>query len=281
MKKNKMENKQIDLTVLVPVTKLDNQTTSLLNLAIGSIKDQTLHPKKVVFIVPTSEIETYDYITSTFENSNGLYLVEFHQVSSDDFPEMVNTTIDNVSTKYFSILEWNSEYLPTYFERTQEFIDSSEFSGMATYLPTTALVTDKGFMLQFINEGVWGQGESEAMGKLDFKYLWDNNVFVLGGMVMSKEAFQEVGGFKSEIKIYFAYEFLLRLINSDYKVAVTPKIGYKHTMDSTGSLFSPYKNAAIGIKQEEVQFYLDSAKKEYLFNPNEIKREINYSENEV
>jgi hypothetical protein len=54
-----------------------------------------------------------------------------------------------------------------------------------------------------------------------------------------------------------------------------PKIGYKHTNLREGSIFWNYKNSDNKLSQDEVKFWLDSAKKEYYF----IKdREINFQQ---
>jgi hypothetical protein len=44
-----------------------------------------------------------------------------------------------------------------------------------------------------------------------------------------------------------------------------PKIGYKHTNLREGSIFWNYKNGDNRLTQDEVKFWIDSAKKEYYF----------------
>jgi hypothetical protein len=44
-----------------------------------------------------------------------------------------------------------------------------------------------------------------------------------------------------------------------------PKIGYKHINLREGSIFWNYKNGENPLTQEEVKFWIDSAKKEYFF----------------
>jgi hypothetical protein len=53
-----------------------------------------------------------------------------------------------------------------------------------------------------------------------------------------------------------------------------PKIGYKHINLREGSLFWNYKNGDDKLTQEEVKFWIESAKKEYFFtNDRTIKFE--------
>ena len=272
-----MENK-LDLTVIVPITGLDERAEKLLKVALESIKKQTVQPENILLVLPLKEVDTNAW-SKVSEIIRKLELNNFTFLGCEeaDFCSLVNDGVSKIKTKYFTILEYNSEYTPTYFKLVKEYSESEEYSSMSAFLANTAIVTDKGFMLNFINEAVWGQGFSETMGILDFNTLLKNNNFILGGGVFTKEDFEEVGGFKKDIKIYFAYEFLLRYINNDHNVMVIPKLGYKHMIDENGTIFNAYKDATVGITPEETSFYLDSAKKEYLFNPNEIQREIKYS----
>ena len=53
-----------------------------------------------------------------------------------------------------------------------------------------------------------------------------------------------------------------------------PKIGYKHMNLREGSIFWNYKNGDEKLSQEEIKFWIDSAKKEYFFiNDRPIKLE--------
>ena len=62
---------------------------------------------------------------------------------------------------------------------------------------------------------------------------------------------------------------------------VIPKIGYKHVNMRDGSLFWLYKNSESNeykLDPKEALFWMDTAKKEYLFNDD---RNIIYEEAEV
>jgi hypothetical protein len=57
-----------------------------------------------------------------------------------------------------------------------------------------------------------------------------------------------------------------------------PRIGYKHTNFRNGSLFWNYKNGTEKLYEDEVRFWIDSAKKEYFFTE---QRDINYEPQEI
>ena len=44
-----------------------------------------------------------------------------------------------------------------------------------------------------------------------------------------------------------------------------PKLGYKHVNLREGSIFWNYKNAENRLTDDEVRFWIESAKKEYFF----------------
>jgi hypothetical protein len=97
-------------------------------------------------------------------------------------------------------------------------------------------------------------------------------------MVIRKDLFVENGMIKSNIKLTFGYEFLLRMTQNSVKFMTIPRIGYKHTNLREGSIFWNYKNGDDKLLEDEVKFWIDSAKKEYFFN---VQRDINYEPQEV
>jgi len=87
---------------------------------------------------------------------------------------------------------------------------------------------------------------------------------------------KEQGKLKENIKLTFGYEFLLRLTHNNVLVISVPKIGYQHVNFRENSLFWSYKNDdSMRMSENEVKFWLDTAKKEFFFKN---KREINYVE---
>jgi hypothetical protein len=79
---------------------------------------------------------------------------------------------------------------------------------------------------------------------------------------------------KTTFKLTFGYEFLLRMTQHDVNFMTIPKIGYKHTNLREGSIFWNYKNGDQRLGEDEIRFWIDSAKKEYFYiNQREIKYE--------
>jgi hypothetical protein len=64
------------------------------------------------------------------------------------------------------------------------------------------------------------------------------------------------------------------MTNNSVKIMSIPKIGYKHINLREGSIFWNYKNGDDNLTDEEVRFWVESAKKEYFFiNDRAIKYE--------
>jgi hypothetical protein len=68
------------------------------------------------------------------------------------------------------------------------------------------------------------------------------------------------------------------MTNSSVNFMTIPKIGYKHMNMREGSIFWNYKYSEDRLVEDEVKFWIDSARKEYLFI---TQREINYDPQEV
>jgi hypothetical protein len=82
---------------------------------------------------------------------------------------------------------------------------------------------------------------------------------------MKTAEFKRIGGYKTKIKLAFNLEFLLRACDQGLPVFVIPKIGYKHINMRPNSLFWNYKHADDKLTPEEVDFWMEQAKKEYYY----------------
>ena len=95
---------------------------------------------------------------------------------------------------------------------------------------------------------------------------------------MLKEMYEKVGKMKSNMKLTFGYELFLRMTHNSAKILTIPKIGYKHSNLREGSIFWNYKNGQNRISDDEVAFWIESAKKEHFFTSD---RNIKYEDAET
>jgi hypothetical protein len=87
----------------------------------------------------------------------------------------------------------------------------------------------------------------------------------MSGMVIKRSSFVDFGLLKPSFKLTFGYELFLRLTHNSVNIMTIPRIGYKHTNLRQGSIFWDYKNGDEVLSKEEIQFWIDSAKKESFF----------------
>jgi hypothetical protein len=128
--------------------------------------------------------------------------------------------------------------------------------------------------IKLTNETVWAQqfvGENGEMGYLNLNALKQYTDFKLSGAIIRKSEFESLGKYKSNIKLTFMYEFLLRALNNSCKVYSIPKIAYKHLSTREDSLFDQYQK---NMSMEERKFWFDIAGKESNFTTD---REIDIS----
>ena len=111
------------------------------------------------------------------------------------------------------------------------------------------------------------------IGYLTNEVLLNYQNFQTSGVVLKKSIFKDFGGFKKSMKLTFVYEFLLRLSYNSVSIMTIPRIGYKHMNMREGSIFWNYKFGEKKISEDEVAFWIDSAKKEHFFIED---RDINY-----
>jgi hypothetical protein len=119
---------------------------------------------------------------------------------------------------------------------------------------------------------------SSEIGFLTNETLQQFQNFQISGMVIKKSTFVDWGMLKPSFKLTFGYELFLRLTHNSVKIMSIPRIGYKHVNLRNGSIFWNYKNGQDVLTENEVKFWIDSAKKEYFFIND---RAITFESNEI
>jgi glycosyltransferase involved in cell wall biosynthesis len=253
------------ITVIVPIHKLEKD---YLTKCIESIKNQKVKPHEVLFVTSNEKeisefLNNYDFgdikgITKVFENETGKY----------DFQSQINYGVEKSEGDYFTFVEYDDELSPIWIKNGVEY--STSYPEVGIFLPIVYETDESGRFISFTNESVWAKDFTEQSGYLDNNTLQKVQNFNFDGMVVKKELFLEHGGLKSNMKLTFTYEFLLRMSYLSIPIMVIPKLGYKHTNNRQGSLFVEYKNT---IDVLESKFWVNKAKKEYFFTED---REIIY-----
>ena len=255
-----------DLTVIIPMHEFGKENIELLNKAVDSV------PADIKVILSVKKGVDGRKLKGISER-----LIVVSESEGDTFQELVNTAVDSIEEKWFSILEYDDTYTSIWLDNAKKYIDFMPNTSVFMYLEDITDFND-GKYIGFGNAEVYASSFSNEIGYLDNDCLQNYFDFYLTGSIFNTSDWKEVGGLKPQIKLTFWYEWLLRVTNKGKTVFVIPKVGYNHSLNRKGSLVDVYRES---LSQDEVQFLFDLAKHEYFFHPS-VKREqskFEYKEN--
>ena len=207
---------ETNLTVILPILTLDEKEKDLFANAVKSIEDQKVSVDRLLIVVPKNSeakktLDSYDF---TEEIKNITTVVE--NDGETDFCSQVNLGVENCETEWFSILELDDIYSAIWFDNFVEYRE--HYKEVDLFLPIVLDVNDENKFLHFSNEPVWARDFSEKMGYVDYDSLLNFPNFQLCGSVISTESFKSVGD-----RLFFNYEFLLRMSYYDMTMMTMPK----------------------------------------------------------
>jgi len=263
-----------NISVIIPIHEYNDQISSYLDKAFESIVKQLNVEElpKIILVFPSAiESNIIGFVESQIRKhqdkgvtSENFYFVNnFNEI---DYQSQVNLAVESVRTNYFSVLEFDDEYSVTFLKNINKYIEA--YPQIEIFLPMMIEVNEKNEAIKLTNETVWAQqfvGENGEMGYLNINSLKQYTDFKLSGAVIKKTEFQNIGGYKSNIKLTFMYEFLLRALINTCKVFTIPKVGYKHLATRENSLFDIYQKT---MPVNERKFWFETAIKEANFNNN-------------
>ena len=248
-----------NISVILPVHSLNEETKTLLNNSIKSVLTQTVKPEALIIVAPKGSDVVKHVKTIDFgDYSDSVVIAENDGLT--DFSSQINYGVSVCKTEWFSILELDDEYANIWFKNVVEYRAANP--NVDLLLPIVIDVDAEGQFIGFTNEAVWANSFSDELGILDNNALLAYQNFNIDGIVMKKSMYEEFGGFKPSIKLTFIYEFLLRMTFKDARVMTIPRFGYKHVNQRPDSLFAKYKET---LDPVEAKWWLSTAKKEYYF----------------
>jgi hypothetical protein len=260
-----------DITVIIPVHDLSGDNTmEYFNNAIKSVETQTEQPDALMIVVPEGSDTEKTLKDYDFGNLKDKTTIVFNP-GKTDFQSQLNYGVNEIETEWFVFLEMDDELSDKWIENVVLY--KSAHDDVEIFLPIVVDVDEQGNFMGLTNEAVWANSFSEELGVLDNSSLLSYENFNIDGFACKKSIFDDFGGLKSNVKLTFIYEFLLRVTFNDAKIMVIPRFGYKHVNQREGSLFKSYQGE---INPVEAKWWLSQAKKEYYFKN---EREITYSEN--
>jgi glycosyltransferase involved in cell wall biosynthesis len=245
------------ISLIVPVHKLEK---TYLDSCITSIKNQKEKPDEVLFVT-SNDTELKEYLNSyDFDQIKDIVRIVENESGDYGFQSQMNYGVKESKSEYFTFVEYDDEISPIWIKNGKEY--SEHYPEVGVFLPIIYETDENGRFISFTNESVWAKDFSEVSGYLDNNALQRVQNFNFDGMVVKKSIYEDNGGLKSNMKLTFTYEFLLRMTYFSVPVMVIPKLGYKHTNNREGSLFVEYKST---IDVLESKFWVNKAKKEYFY----------------
>ena len=260
-----MENK-ISLSVILPIKSAKAKDfDELFGKAINSLKEQKVDFEELV-IVHTQE-ETLITVLDNYDFGN-INVTKVLWDKEPNYASQINYGVEQSKGTWVSLLEFDDEYSSIWFKNVKQYSES--YPDVQMFLPVVVEVDDKGMFAGFTNEATFAANFTQEMGFLTNETLQDYQNFQTAGSVIKKSVFEDFGGFKPSIKLTFVYEFLLRLSYNSVSIMTIPKLGYKHINMREGSIFWTYKNGENKMIDEEVKFWIQTAKKEYFFTDDRV-----------
>jgi len=252
----------MNITVIIPVHEYNEKIQSLLDKAIESVvKQENIEVlPQIVVVAPQEALNELVSHISVEQHPNVSFVLN---EGNTDYQSQVNLAVESVTTDYFSVLEFDDEYSNTFFKNSSQYIQS--YPEIDVFLTMMIEVNEYNQGIKLTNETVWAQqfvGENGEMGYLNSNALKQYTDFKLSGAVIKKSEFINLGKYKSNIKLAFMYEFLLRALNNASKIFSMPKIGYKHLASRENSLFDTYLKT---MTVSERKFWFETASKESNF----------------
>lgn len=259
-----------DISVIIPIHKMDETDKTLFSNAVVSLQNQRVLPEAIIIVVPKKEKDIVNYLKE-YDFASIEKLVKIVQnPGKTDFSSQMNYGVSKAKTTWINFMEMDDEMSSIWIKSFKEY--SEHYPEVSIFSPIVIDVNDQNQFLNLTNEAVWAKDFSEEMGFIDHEIAVAYQNFNIVGMAIKKEEYEEFGGLKSNIKLYFIYEFILRMTLNSVKIMVIPKYGHKHTTLRENSLFDRYKKE---MNPVETKWWLAQAKKEYHFSKD---REITYSE---
>ncbi len=260
---------KFNVSVILPISSSSvRDFDSLFERCIKSIKNQVVEVNELIIV--HSQDETLKTKINSFDYEN-LNVIKIENTGDIDFSSQVNLGVKNATSKWVSVLEFDDEYSSIWFKNVKRFEES--YSDVDVFLPLVVDTDEKGVFAGFTNEASFAVSLNSEIGVLTNDVLLNYQNFQSSGMVIKKSTFESNGGLKPSIKLTFVYEYLLRLTYNSVKIMTIPRIGYKHTNMREGSIFWNYKYGDQRMTDNEVSFWLETAKKEHFFTAD---RDIKY-----
>jgi hypothetical protein len=256
----------LSLSVILPIkSSKAKDFNEYFEKAIMSLKNQQINFEELV-IVHTKEQSLIEHLDSY--DFGELNVTKLLWDKDPNYADQVNYGIKSAKGTWVSLFEFDDEYSSIWFKNVQRYVEA--YPEVQMFLPVVVETDEKGMFAGFTNEATFAANFSQEMGMLTNDTLQEYQNFQTAGSVFKKSIIEDFGGFKASIKLTFIYEFLLRLSYNSVSIMTIPRLGYKHVNLREGSIFWNYKFGESKMVEDEVKFWIQTAKREYFFTDDRV-----------
>ena len=260
-----MDNK-LSLSVILPIkSALAKDFNEYFEKAIKSLQTQQVEFEELV-IVHTQE-ETLVTLLNEYDFGN-INVTKLLWDKEPNYCAQVNFGVENAKGKWVSLFEFDDEYSLIWFKNVKKYMEA--YPEVQIFLPVVVDTDEKDAFAGFTNEATFAANFSQEIGYLTNDTLQEYQNFQTAGSVIKTEVLQDFGGFKPSMKLTFVYELLLRLTYNSVSIMTIPRLGYRHSNLREGSIFWGYRYGDEKILEDEVKFWIASAKREYFFTDDRV-----------
>jgi len=308
--KNLQSSNNKKLLVILPVNKILEKN---LNQAIYGLREQN-YPVDVLILTnglstedeaKLSSIVNESVIEVPSQKEDGSFDLK-QIVSSKSFSYVIEKTENSTFAKvfnesfnyalqneysWFSVVEYLDVINKNWYKTFDAFSEAK--TGYDVFSPITKQ-TNNGMFGGFLNEACWAEGVAEEAGIFDLNMLLRMNCINVTGTVYKTESLKQYSEerdglyfpMKENLKVSCCYEFFLRFVYNDLKIFSIPRIGYEYSILTNSSSYDEFLSKVPtnllniskengGLAEEEYQFWLQAAKKEYFFDE---QRNVEYKQ---
>lgn len=244
--------------------------------------------KKIGYIIPLHKKDerVYKAIASVPENDIALVCCpedvakwisndhdDWLKVDGSSYQKLVNAGIDyfkETDADYISILEFDDTLTPNAGSIVSQY--GTDWEDVDILAPLSMAVKegedDKPILIAVANEAAMAPQLAEEHGYFDFNMMLRSNFLFVNGCYIKPEVFENFGKFKENFKMFYDYEWALRMVYNGAVIRSIPKATRFHYL-SDGGAFETQRNAPKADKDN----WLSAARREYFF---EEDREISF-----
>lgn len=224
-----------NLTIILP---LHEYNEKLLVNSLSSVKETFSKNITLMFVGENDIISKAENLSKKIGLECKIIKTEN---SETDFCTQVNKAVFACTTQYFSVLEYDDEYMPYIGDIYKKFMNNH--NELSVVLPINEYYNEAEMFLSFGNEIAWDASfasvnKENGLEKLGYVTIESLDIFMdfnCTGGIFKTEDFISLGGLNGEYTIAAWYDYLLKVTSNKKNIYVLPRVGYAHTIGRTDS----------------------------------------------